>query len=227
MIVIKTEKIKKKIKNYEILKGIDFQVEKGEFVSIIGASGSGKSSFLYIIGLLDPPTEGEVYFKGSKIDFKNQPKLADIRNRHLGFVFQFHYLLPEFNAYENVMIPIIKQGISRKKAKERAVYLLEHLGLGDKIERKPYEMSGGEQQRVAIARALANNPDVILADEPTGNLDSKNTEIVMETFLKLNNKGITIVMVTHEMDLAQRTSRIVEMKDGQIIKDVLSADLRY
>ncbi len=220
--ILTAKNIKKKIKNYEILKGINFEIKKGEFVSIIGASGSGKSSFLYILGLLDPPTEGDVFLENEKIDFKNQSYLAKIRNKKLGFVFQFHYLLPEFNSYENVMIPLIRKGVPKKEAKERAFYLLKHLGLEEKEERKPYELSGGEQQRVAIARALANNPAIILADEPTGNLDSKNTEIVMETFLKLNKEGITIIMVTHEMDLAQKTSRIVEMKDGVIIKEFKS-----
>ncbi len=217
--VLKAVNIRKKIKNYEILKGINFEVEKGEFISIIGASGSGKSSFLYILGLLDPPTDGEVFLERKKVNFKNQSNLSKLRNRKLGFVFQFHYLLPEFNSYENVMVPLIKGGKSKKEAEERAFYLLEHLGLKGKEKRKPFELSGGEQQRVAIARALANNPSIILADEPTGNLDSKNTEIVMETFLKLNKEGVTIVMVTHEMDLAEKTQRIVEMKDGVILKD--------
>jgi lipoprotein-releasing system ATP-binding protein len=219
--ILKAENIKKRIKKYEILKGINFEVKKGEFVSLTGASGSGKSSFLYILGLLDPPTEGEVFLENKKIDFKKQSYLAKTRNKKIGFVFQFHYLLPEFNSYENVMVPLIRAGKSKKEAKYRAYQLLKHLGLKGKEERKPYELSGGEQQRVAIARALANNPLLILADEPTGNLDSKNTEIVMETFLKLNKEGITIVMVTHEIDLAERTSRIVEMKDGIIIKDFL------
>ncbi len=218
-IVLEAQNIKKTVKNYEILKGINFQVKKGEFVSIIGASGSGKSSFLYILGLLDPPTEGEIFFESEKINFKNQPYLAKIRNKKLGFVFQFHYLLPEFNSYENIMVPLIRAGKSKKEAKDRAFYLLKHLGLEGKEERKPYELSGGEQQRVAIGRALANNPSIILADEPTGNLDSKNTEVVMETFLKLNQEDITIIMVTHEMDLAEKTERIVEMKDGMIIRD--------
>ncbi len=218
-IILKAENIKKKIKEYEILKGISLEVDEGEFVSIIGASGSGKSSFLYILGLLDPPTEGKVYLEGEKINFKNQPYLAKLRNKKIGYVFQFHYLLPEFNSYENVMIPIIKRGKSKKEAKERAFKLLYQLGLEGKEERKPYELSGGEQQRVAIARALSNEPSIILADEPTGNLDSKNTQSVMNSFLELNKQGVTILMVTHEMDLANQTSRIVEMKDGQIIKE--------
>lgn len=218
-VVLKAVNIKKKIKNYEILKGISLEVDKGEFISIIGASGSGKSSFLYILGLLDPPTEGEVFLDGENINFKNQAYLAKLRNKKIGYVFQFHYLLPEFNSYENVMIPIIKRGKSKKEAKERAFELLHQLGLKGKEERKPYELSGGEQQRVAIARALANEPSIILADEPTGNLDSKNTQSVMNSFLELNQQGVTILMVTHEMDLANQTSKIIEMKDGQIIKE--------
>ena len=217
--VIKAINIRKRLKKIEILKGISLEVRKGEFVSIIGASGSGKSSLLYILGLLDVPTEGEVFLNEKKVDFKNQSYLAKLRNEKIGYVFQFHYLLPEFNSYENVMIPIIKKGIPMNIAKERAFQLLDELGLKGKEERKPYELSGGEQQRVAIARALANEPSIILADEPTGNLDSKNTQSVMNSFLELNKKGVTILMVTHEIDLANQTSKIIEMKDGQIIAE--------
>ncbi len=217
-VILRAERVKKRIKDEEILKGIDVKIYRGEFVSITGASGSGKSSLLYILGLLDTPTEGNVYLDEIKIDFKKQNELAVLRNRKVGFVFQFHYLLPEFTALENVAIPMIKMGKSVKDSKERAKELLERVGLAGKENRKPYQLSGGEQQRVAIARALANNPAIILADEPTGNLDSKNTEVVMNILLNLNREGTTILMVTHEQELAKKTDRTLEMKDGQIVK---------
>ncbi len=217
-VILRAEGVKKRIKDEEILKGIDVEIYRGEFVSITGASGSGKSSLLYILGLLDPPTEGSVYLDGIKIDFKKQNELAVLRNRKVGFVFQFHYLLPEFTALENILIPMIKAGRSIKESKERSKKLLEKVGLDGKENRKPYQLSGGEQQRVAIARALANNPAIILADEPTGNLDSKNTEVVMNILLNLNREGTTILMVTHEQELAKKTDRTFEMKDGQIVK---------
>ncbi len=209
--------IYKRIDGEEILKGIDLDVYRGDFLSVVGMSGSGKSSLLYIMGLLDRPSEGRVLFEGREIDFGNEDELSKIRNRKLGFIFQFHYLLPELSALENVMVPMFKLGVSKEEASHRAAELLESMGLKGKEKRKPYQLSGGEQQRVAVARALANNPAVILADEPTGNLDSKNTEVVMEIFLELNRQGRTIVMVTHEEHLAKRTSRILEMKDGRIV----------
>ncbi|MFN3870442.1 MAG: ABC transporter ATP-binding protein [Aquificaceae bacterium] len=214
---IKVVDVKKTIGQEHILKGINLEIVKGEFVAIIGASGSGKSSLLYIMGLLDKPTEGDVYFEGTKVDFSNERMLSEIRNKKLGFVFQFHYLLPEFNLLENVMLPAIKLGVKRDEAQERAYELLRKLGLGGKERRKIYQISGGEMQRTAIARALINNPNVILADEPTGNLDSKNTQVVMEIFEDINREGTTIVMVTHEMELAKRAHKIVEMKDGLIL----------
>lgn len=217
MKVIELLGIRKVIGQEEILKGIDLWVEAGEFVAIVGASGSGKSSLLYIMGLLDRPTSGEVFFEGQKVDFSDERKLSVIRNQSMGFVFQFHYLLPEFNLLENVMLPAIKKGMERREAQERAYELLKRLGLGGKEKRKIYQISGGEMQRVAIARALMNNPSVLLADEPTGNLDSKNTRAVMDIFKEINADGTTIVMVTHELDLARETNRIVEMKDGQVI----------
>lgn len=216
---IKLVGVKKTIGQEHILKGIDLEIKEGEFVAIIGASGSGKSSLLYIMGLLDKPTEGEVYFEGKRVDFSKERTLSHIRNGELGFVFQFHYLLPEFNLLENVMLPAIKLGIRRDEAQERAYELLKKLGLGGKEKRRIYQISGGEMQRTAIARALINNPKVILADEPTGNLDSKNTQVVMEIFEGINKEGTTIVMVTHEMDLAKKANRIVEMKDGLILTE--------
>jgi len=215
--MIELRGVKKVIGQEEILKGIDIEIKKGEFVAIIGASGSGKSSMLYIMGLLDRPTEGEVFFEEERIDFSEEEKISKIRNQKLGFVFQFHYLLPEFSLLENVMIPAIRLGMRREEARERAYELLKRLGLAGKENRKIYQISGGEMQRVAIARALINKPLVILADEPTGNLDSKNTQAVMDIFKDINSEGTTIVMVTHELELARQAHRIVEMKDGRIL----------
>jgi len=217
--VLKAENIKKLIGNYEILKGINFSIKRGEFVSIVGASGSGKSTLLYILGLLDTPTEGKIFLENKEVDFSQEKKLAALRNRKFGFIFQFHYLISEFTALENVMIPMLKAGVDSKRAKEKAEYLLERLGLKDKILRKPYQLSGGEQQRVAIARAIANDPILLLADEPTGNLDSVNTQKVMEIFQELNSEGTTIVMVTHERELTRMTHRVVEIKDGEIVEE--------
>ena len=217
-VILKGENIKKKIGDYEILKGVSLEVRRGEFLSIVGASGSGKSSLLYILGLLDKPTEGKVFLEGEEIDFNNEKRLSFLRNNKLGFIFQFHYLIPELSALENVMTPMLKRGVNFEEARERAFSVLKRLGLGGKESRKPYQLSGGEQQRVAIARAIANEPAIILADEPTGNLDSLNTRRVMEIFKELNQEGITILMVTHERELAEETDRIVEMKDGRIIK---------
>lgn len=219
MSLIELRGIKKRIGEEEILKGIDLRIERGEFVSVVGASGSGKSSLLYIMGLLDKPTEGEVYFEGKKINFLDEKELSYIRNAKIGFVFQFHYLLPEFNLLENVMLPALRLGMEKELAQERAYELLRRLGLGGKEKRKIYQISGGEMQRTAIARALMNKPAVLLADEPTGNLDSKNTMKVMEIFQEINAEGTTIVMVTHELELAKLTKRVVEMRDGRIVRE--------
>lgn len=216
--LIRLSGIKKTVGSEQILKGIDLEIYEGEFVSIIGASGSGKSSLLYILGLLDKPTEGEVFFEGEKIDYSNDKRLSYLRNSKLGFVFQFHYLVQELSLLDNVILPAIKKGVPIKEAKERAMVLLEKLGLKGKENRKPYEISGGEMQRTAIARALINQPKVLLADEPTGNLDSTNTQRVMDIFKEINKSQTTIVMVTHEIDLARQTKRIVELRDGSVIK---------
>jgi lipoprotein-releasing system ATP-binding protein len=216
--LIRLSGIKKTVGSEQILKGIDLEIYEGEFVSIIGASGSGKSSLLYIMGLLDKPTEGEVFFEGEKIDYSNDKRLSYLRNSKIGFVFQFHYLVQELSLLDNVILPAIKKGVPIKEARERAMVLLERLGLKGKENRKPYEISGGEMQRTAIARALINQPKVLLADEPTGNLDSTNTQRVMDIFKEINKSQTTIVMVTHEIDLARQTKRIVELKDGSVIR---------
>jgi len=217
--IIKLSGIKKTVGSEQILKGIDLEVYEGEFVSIIGASGSGKSSLLYILGLLDKPTEGEVFFEDEKIDYSKDKRLSYLRNSKLGFVFQFHYLVQELSLLDNVILPAIKKGVPIKEARERAMVLLERLGLKGKENRKPYEISGGEMQRTAIARALINQPKVLLADEPTGNLDSTNTQRVMDIFKEINKSQTTIVMVTHEIDLARQTKRIVELRDGSVIRE--------
>jgi len=216
--LIRLNGIKKTVGSEQILKGIDLEVYEGEFVSIIGASGSGKSSLLYILGLLDKPTEGDVFFEDEKIDYSKDKRLSYLRNSKLGFVFQFHYLVQELSVLDNVILPAIKKGVPIKEARERAMALLERLGLKGKENRKPYEISGGEMQRTAIARALINQPKVLLADEPTGNLDSTNTQRVMDIFKDINKSQTTIVMVTHEIDLAKQTKRIVELRDGTVIR---------
>ncbi len=217
MSLLELRRIRKVIGQEEILKGIDLKVERGEFIAIVGVSGSGKSSLLYIAGLLDRPTEGEVFFEERAIDFKQERLLSEIRNRKMGFVFQFHYLLPEFTLLENVILPAIKAGMKKRDAEERAYELLRRLGLSGKERRRLYQVSGGEMQRTAIARALINNPTLLLADEPTGNLDSKNTERVMEIFREINSEGRSILMVTHELELTKYAHRVVEMRDGLIV----------
>jgi len=214
-VILEGRDIKKSIGENEILKGISISIVKGDFVSIVGASGSGKSSLMYILGLLDAPTSGDVIIDEKKIDFGDAKLLSRIRNRKIGFVFQFHYLITELTAYENILIPMLKNGVNDGgRAKEKSYSLIESLGLKGKEDRKPYQMSGGEQQRVAIARALANDPEIVMADEPTGNLDSKNSAVVMDVFLELNEKGRAILMITHETHLAKLTKRVLEIKDG-------------
>jgi lipoprotein-releasing system ATP-binding protein len=218
MALLRLKNIEKIVDGERILKGINLEIEKGCFVTIIGPSGSGKSSLLYIMGLLDLPTAGEIFYEEKPLNLRDQKFLSAFRNQKMGFVFQFHYLIPELTLLENVMAPQIKAGVSFKEAEERARYLLNKLGLSGKERRMSYEVSGGEMQRAAIARALANDPEILLCDEPTGNLDSKNTERVMEIFDKLNEEGKTIIMVTHDLNLARRGKRVIEMLDGEIKK---------
>lgn len=198
----------------EVLKGIDLKVEEREFVAIMGPSGSGKSTLLNIIGCLDRPTEGKYLFMGIDVNSKTDNELADIRNKKIGFVFQSFNLLPRLAAWKNVEMPLIYSGAGYKERKERALAMLRRVGLLERADHKPSELSGGEQQRVAIARALINSPAVILADEPTGNLDSRSGKEIMEIFKRLNEEGVTIIMVTHEMDVANMAKRIVTIKDG-------------
>ncbi len=218
MVLLELRDITKRVGQELILKRVSLRVETGEFIAIIGPSGSGKSSLLYIMGLLDRPTSGTILYRNEIIEWKDAV-INRLRNQKLGFVFQFHYLIPELNVLENVMAPQLKAGRSYGEAKERALELLTRLGLDAKSKRQVFEISGGEMQRVAIARALANNPEILLCDEPTGNLDTKNTQRVMEIFEELNQEGTTIVMVTHDMSLAERAKRVIEMRDGEIVAD--------
>ncbi len=204
----------------EILHGIDLEIERGEFCAIMGPSGSGKSTLMYLLGALDRPTSGQVLIDGIDTKELSEAALADVRNRKIGFIFQFHYLMPEFSAFENVTIPMRKLGTPRKAATARGRELLALLGLAGKEARIPSRLSGGEQQRVAIARSLANQPLVVLGDEPTGNLDTKNGDLVFALFEKLvREQGQTIVVVTHDARLAARTDRIIRLQDGLVVDD--------
>ncbi|MBI6873667.1 ABC transporter ATP-binding protein [Clostridium aciditolerans] len=203
----------------QVLRNVNLTIEGSAFTAIIGASGSGKTTLLNIIGTLDKPTNGEVYIDGSRIDKMSRITLAALRNRKIGFVFQFHYLLPEFNALENVLMPhTIKRFFYGRKTRERAELLLELVGLSSIMKSKIYNLSGGQQQRVAIARALMNKPKIILADEPTGNLDSNSAEGIYKIFRDINKKfGTTFVVITHDDRIAKKADRIIEIKDGIII----------
>ena len=201
----------------KVLKGVDVHIKKGEIVSIVGPSGSGKSTLLHILGTLDSAAKGEISLQGKKIDQLKGRPLAAFRNRHIGFVFQFHHLLPEFSALENVCIPGWIAGRNKKEVEQEATVLLETLGVGHRIENKPGAMSGGEQQRVAVARALINHPDIIFADEPTGNLDTANAKELHQLFFDLRDRfQQTFLIVTHNEELAQMSDRVLHMTDGVI-----------
>lgn len=216
--MITAQSITKRYGSLEVLKGIDFCAKEKEIISIVGASGAGKSTLLQILGSLSKPDSGKVLIDNTDIFSLSADKLSDFRNRHIGFVFQFHHLLPEFTALENVMIPALIAKDSSSDAKKRAVEILKSVGLGSRLEHKPSELSGGEQQRVAIARAIINNPSVIFADEPSGNLDSQTKGEIHRLFFDLRDLyGQTIIIVTHDNELAQMSDRILKMKDGLFI----------
>lgn len=218
--MINIQGITKSFGNLQVLKGIDLHIGKGEIVSIVGPSGSGKTTLLQIIGTLDRPDSGSVTVDGINVSGLSTNKLSDFRNRHIGFVFQFHQLLPEFTALENIMIPAFIAGKGRSEAKTRAEELLQFLGLADRANHKPNELSGGEKQRVAVARALVNEPAVILADEPSGSLDTKNKAELHQLFFDLRDKfGQTFVIVTHDEQLAAITDRTIHMKDGLLMPE--------
>lgn len=201
------------------LDNVSFDVEKGEFVAIMGPSGSGKSTLMHIIGALDTPTNGKYFLDGEEVSKMSEDKLADVRNRKIGFVFQAFNLLPRRSALQNVMIPMIYAGVSKKEREKRAEKYLEMVGLSDRMNHTSSQLSGGQQQRVAIARALVLSPSIILADEPTGNIASNQAAEIMSIFQKLNKEGHTIVMITHESDIAEHAKRIITLRDGKIISD--------
>lgn len=217
--MLKATNITRTYNDLQVLKGVDIFVNKGEIVSIVGSSGAGKSTLLHILGSLDRANSGEIWINNQRIDTLKEKELAKFRNKHIGFVFQFHHLLPEFTALENVCIPGWIAGTPKNELEQRALELLKILGLQDRASHKPSELSGGEQQRVAVARALINNPDIVFADEPTGNLDSKHAQELHELFLHLQKTmGQTFLIVTHNEALAKMSDRVVHMKDGYIVE---------
>ena len=222
--MIKLEGITKSFGSLQVLKGIDLEINKGEIISIVGPSGAGKTTLLQIMGTLDEPDAGVVQIDGTVVSRMKEKELSAFRNKNIGFVFQFHQLLPEFTALENVMIPALIAGVSSKEAHERAMKILDFMGLVDRASHKPNELSGGEKQRVAVARALINDPAVILADEPSGSLDTHNKEDLHQLFFDLRDRlGQTFVIVTHDEGLAKITDRTVHIVDGMIKKDCVSS----
>lgn len=223
MSIIKIEGLKKTydtgLIKFEALKDVNFSIEEGEFVAIMGQSGSGKSTLMNIIGCLDVASGGKYYLGGEDISLYKESELNKVRNKDIGFVFQSFNLLPKLNVLMNVELPMIYGGVKPKERKERAMKFLEMVGLSDKWKNRPNELSGGQKQRVAIARALTNNPKILLADEPTGNLDSQSEKEIMEIFKKLNEEGTTIIMVTHESEIAHYAHRVIHFRDGNILLD--------
>lgn len=221
--VVQVKDVKKIYRMGEVavqaLKGININVQKGEFLSIMGPSGCGKSTLMHILGCLDKPTSGHVLLDNVDIGDMDDNNLAEIRNKKVGFVFQTFNLLPKLNAIENVELPLIYAGVKLEERRKRALDLLEIVGLKERAEHRPTELSGGQSQRVAIARALINNPTLVLADEPTGNLDSKSGEEIIELFKELNGRGITLIIVTHDQEIANHSKRILRLKDGLVLSD--------
>ena len=217
--MIEVKNIHKSFGTLEVLKGVDLTVEKGEIVSIIGKSGAGKTTLLQIIGTLDKPDAGNVVIDGVDVFALKEKELADFRNRHIGFIFQFHQLLPEFTTLENVMMPAMIARVPEKEAEKRAVQLLTELGMAERLTHKPNQLSGGEKQRVAAARAMMMSPDVILADEPSGSLDESNKKELHKLLLQMREQyGQTIIIVTHDKELAEISDRVIEMKDGVVFR---------
>jgi lipoprotein-releasing system ATP-binding protein len=218
--MLKAHGLKKSYGALNVLKGVDIQVAEGEVVAIVGASGAGKSTLLHLLGTLDKPDQGEVWMQGEDVFKKSSKELAAFRNKNMGFVFQFHNLLPEFSALENVMIPGLIGKNDEAEVKARATELLEQLGLKDRLHHKPSELSGGEQQRTAVARALVNSPKIVFADEPSGNLDSKNAAELHQLFLELRDRWkYTFVIVTHNLEFAAMANRKLEIRDGVMLRD--------
>lgn len=221
--MITVNNITKKFGDLEVLKGISLNIDKGEVVSIVGPSGAGKTTLLQIMGLLDSPTSGEVLIDGRNVSNLKQKAIARVRNTEIGFVFQFHQLLPEFTARENIMIPALIAGKSRRAAKRKADELLQFMGLSDRADHKPRQLSGGENQRVAVARALVNDPAIVLADEPSGSLDTQNKEELHQLFFDLRDKmGQTFIIVTHDEQLAGITDRTIHLKDGIVVQETVN-----
>lgn len=208
------------------LVSVEIKVKRGEYVAFMGPSGSGKSTLMNIVGALDTPSQGTYILNGNDVSKMSESDLATIRNKEIGFVFQTFNLLPRYSALENVALPLVYAGFSKKERNERALQVLQDVGLGNRADHKPNELSGGQRQRVAIARALVNNPSIILADEPTGNLDTKTSHDIMALFQDLNSKGNTIIMVTHEEDIAAYAHRIVRLRDGKIESDAINENVR-